>query len=83
MQGLIIKHSEGQYDEYREEVDALWIRDEPFNWADLHAEFERLVKGVLEENRGKKKNLIPSITLTQFLYANGFVPVFTFDEQLD
>jgi hypothetical protein len=83
MKGLIIKHSEGQYDDYREEIDALWIRDESFDWPSLYAEFQRLTKGVLEENRGKKKNFVPSITLTQFLLANNFIPVCDFEEQLD
>ena len=83
MQALIIKHSDGEYDDYREEIDAVWVRDEPFNWTDLYVEFQRLNTAARDENRGKKKGLIPELTLTHFLYANDFVPVFNFVEQLD
>lgn len=83
MQGLIIKSSYGQYDDYTENIDALWIRNEPFDWASLYGEFLRLNGEARKENSGKKKDHIPELTLTQFLYANEFIPIFQFTEQLD
>lgn len=83
MKGLIIRSSYGTYDDYTENNDALWIRDEEFNWESLYAEFKRLNDGIRQENQGKKKDRIPEITLTQFLYANDFIPIFDFEEQMN
>jgi hypothetical protein len=82
MNALVVKSSHGQYDDYTEVTDSVWVREEPFNWPFLRAEFQRLCEGVRKENQGKQKNLIPTISLEQFLLANDFFPV-DFEEQLD
>lgn len=83
MKGLLIRSSYGSYDEYTENTDALWVRNEPFDWAALYAEFKRLNDEAVKENKGKETNFTPTLTLTQFLYANDFIPIFEFVEQMN
>lgn len=83
MKALILKTSSGQYDEYQETIEEVWIRDEPFNWPKLYAEYRRLVGGAVNENKSKKKNLLPVISLSDFLRANGFIWIMEYDEHMD
>jgi hypothetical protein len=83
MQILILKSSSGQYDDYQETIEEIWVREESFVWEVLHAEYKRLVKGAMDFNKGRKKDLLPVISLSDFLLANGFSFVPEFNEHLD
>ena len=89
MKALIFKSGYGQYSDYEEHINSVWVRDEPFDWEDLQAQFKRITDNITKVNneiskmpKKQRKAFIPHLSLEQFLLANDFVQV-EFQEQRD